>query len=76
MSEHKPPDKPEIVNPPIEGAREPPGAEKPPAVPSEELDKMVEAGLKANREAWESEEVNLEGAGPQPLDDGAFGGDD
>ena len=33
---------------------------------------MVEAGLKANRADWESDEVDLSGAGPQPLDDSAL----
>ena len=45
---------------------------KPPSVSSEELDRMVEAGLKANRADWESDEVDLSGAGPQPLDDSAL----
>jgi len=77
----------ETVNPPMDAA--PPGGTAPPGEPpdggepekknsisSDELTEMLDAGFKANRKDWESEEVNLTGAGPQPLDDSAFGGDD
>lgn len=76
MNNNEPPNGTPKVNPPMEGA--PPGVpnSKPPSVSSEELDKMIEAGLKANRADYESDEVDLSGAGPQPLDDSAFGGDD
>ena len=67
-----PTDGPPNVNPPMEPEASSSTTEKPPAVSSEDMRKMVEAGLAANRKDWDSEEVDLTGAGPQPLDDSAF----